>query len=138
MGHSRGGFSTKLHGITDAKGRPLFVTLTQGHRHEMIVAHELLEHAPAKTSALIADAGYDSNDFVKAIRKRKMKVVICMNPTRKKGRRRTDKKLYRTRYRVECMFHGLKRFRAVATRYDKLQHTYLAMVHIACALLWLA
>jgi transposase len=48
-----------------------------------------------------------------------------------------DRKLYGIRYRVECMFHGLKRFRCVATLYDKLRHTYLAMVHIACALLWL-
>jgi transposase len=66
-----------------------------------------------------------------------MKAVVCMNPIRKKGRRRMDRKLYGIRYRVECMFHGLKRFRCIATRYDKLRHTYLAMVHIACALLWL-
>ncbi len=66
-----------------------------------------------------------------------MKVVICCNPTRKQNRRRLDRKLYRRRYRVECLFHDLKRFRAVASRYDKTAVNYLAMVEVACAVKWL-
>jgi transposase len=111
------------------------VTLTPGHRHEMTKADELLEHAQGR--ALIGDTGYDSDDFARKIRRRGMKVVICCNPTRKKKRRRLDKKLYRRRYKVECSFHGLKRFRAVASRYDKTATNYLAMVEIACAWQWL-
>ena len=33
-----------------------------------------------------------------------------------------------------CFFHGLKRFRAVATRYEKTAQNYLALVHVACML----
>lgn len=111
------------------------MTLTPGNRHEMTKADELLDHAQGH--ALIGDTGYDSDDFARKIRRRGMKVVICCNPTRKKKRRRLDKKLYRRRYRVECSFHGLKRFRAVASRYDKTAVNYLAMVEIACAWQWL-
>jgi len=38
---------------------------------------------------------------------------------------------------VEVFFHNLKRFRALATRYEKTARNYLALVHFACALLWL-
>jgi transposase len=128
-------FFTKLHAVVDAKGRPLYATLTPGHRHEMTVADELLEHAQGQ--ALIGDTGYDSNDLARKVRRKGMKVVICNNPTRKRGRRRLDRKLYRRRYLVECFFHHLKRFRAIATRYEKTGRNYLALVHLACAWLWL-
>ena len=45
----------------------------------------------------------NKDDLAKKIRRRGMKVVICCNPTRKRNRRRLDRKLYRRRYRVECI-----------------------------------
>ena len=101
----------------------------------MTVADELLAHAQGR--AFIGDTGYDSDDLARRIRRRGMKVVICCNPTRKRNRRRLDKRLYRQRYRVECLFHDLKRFRAVASRYDKTARNYLSMVELACAWRWL-
>jgi transposase len=38
---------------------------------------------------------------------------------------------------VECFFHTLKRFRAVATRYEKTARNYLALVQLVCARIWL-
>jgi len=101
----------------------------------MTVADELLAHAQGR--AFIGDTGYDSDDLARKIRRRGMKVVICCNPTRKRGRRRLDRRLYRRRYRVEVFFHDIKRFRAVATRYDKTARNYLAMVQLACAWRWM-
>lgn len=101
----------------------------------MTAADELLAHAQGR--ALIGDTGYDSDNFARKIRRRGMKVVICCNPTRKRNRRRLDEKLYRRRYLVEVLFHDLKRFRAVASRYDKTARNYLAMVEVACAWRWL-
>ncbi|HMI84324.1 MAG TPA: transposase [Polyangiaceae bacterium] len=46
---------------------------------------------------------------------------------------RLARKLYRRRYLVEIFFHNLKRFRAIATRYDKTARNYLALVQLACA-----
>lgn len=91
MGRSRGGFSTKLHAVVDTKGRPLYVTLTPGQRHEMVAANELLAQANGK--ALIGDTGYDSNDFVRAVRGHGMKPVIHSKPERKK-KHRLDRALY--------------------------------------------
>jgi len=134
LGRSRGGFSTKLHAVVDTKARPIYITLTPGQRHEMVAAPLLLQQARGR--ALIGDTGYDSNDFIAAVRTKKMKPVIHSKPERKK-KHRLDRRLYKKRYLVEVFFHHLKRFRAVATRYEKTARNYLAMVQLACAWLWL-
>lgn len=100
----------------------------------MIAAPSLLARARGK--ALIGDTGYDSDAFREAIRSRGMKAVIAAKPERKK-KPRLARALYRRRYLVECFFHALKRFRAVATRYEKTARNYLALVHLVCARLWL-
>jgi hypothetical protein len=64
----------------------------------MTVADDLLAHAQGR--ALIGDTAYDSDSFARQVRRRGMKVVICCNPTRKRGRRRLDRRLYRRRYLV--------------------------------------
>ncbi len=100
----------------------------------MIVADELLEHARGK--ALIGDAGYDSNRFRQAVRDRKMRAVIGTKPERPRKFPKI-RKLYEKRYLVEIFFHNLKRFRAIATRYEKTARNFLALVQVACAWLWL-
>jgi transposase len=101
----------------------------------MLAAEDLLAHANGK--ALIGDTGYDSNDFVRAVRNRGMKPVIHSKPERKK-KHRLDRNLYRQRYLVEIFFHRLKRFRAIATRYEKTARNYLAFVQLGCAWLWIS
>lgn len=133
MGRSRGGFSTKIHAIVDAKGRPLHVALTPGERHELIAAPELLDYAG---DAVIGDTGYDSNEFRAELKARGIKAVISSKPERKRAIPK-DRTLYRTRYLVEVFFHSLKRFRGIATRFDKTRASYLAIVHVACICLWL-
>jgi transposase len=101
----------------------------------MVVATELLDHARGK--ALIGDTGYDSNEFRQQLRTREIKAVIHSKPERKRALP-LDRALYGKRYLVEVFFHSLKRFRAIATRYEKTARNYLALVHVACAWLWLA
>src|SRR5262249_1748010 len=135
LGRSRGGFSSKIHALSTTQGKPLEVTLTAGQKHDVTEAENLIAHATGK--ALIADAGYDSDKVIAAIKARGMKPVVAMNPTRTRKRRRKNRALYRLRGQIECMFHRLKRFRAVASRYEKTAQNYLAVVHLACAILWL-
>lgn len=100
----------------------------------MIIADELLANARGK--ALIGDTGYDSNRFRQAVRDRGMRPVIGSKPERPR-KLSVVRRLYEKRYLVECFFHSLKRFRAVATRYEKTARNYLALVQVACARLWL-
>jgi transposase len=113
LGHSRGGFSTKLHALVDTKGRPVHVELTPGQQHEATVASVVVEdHAQGR--AFIGDTGYDSNTIIAAVRKGGMKPFICAHPRRSK-KPRLDRKTYKKRCLVEVYFHNIKRFRAVAT-----------------------
>ena len=84
--------------------------------------------------ALIGDTGYDSNAFIGQVRRKGMRPVIHSKPERKK-KHRLVRSLYRRRYLVEVFFHNLKRFRAIATRYEKTARNYLALVQVACV--WL-
>jgi transposase len=100
----------------------------------MMMADELLANARGK--ALIAGTGYDSYRFRQAVRDGGMKPVIGSKPER---RRKLPKSraLYAKRYLIECFFHQLKRFRAIATRFEKTARNFLALTQVACASLWL-
>jgi transposase len=100
----------------------------------MIAAPELLDHCSG--AALIGDTGYDSNEFRADLKARGIKAVISSKPERKRKIPK-NRALYRMRYRVEVFFHDLKRFRAIATRFDKTRRSYLATVHLGCIVLWL-
>ena len=92
--------------------------------------------AVAQAASFIGDTGYDSNKLRQAIEAKGMTAVIHAKPERKDPPP-LDRQLYATRYLVERFFHHLKRFRGVATRYDKTARNYLAMVHLACARIWI-
>ena len=64
--------------------------------------------------------------------------VACIKPRR--NRRVAipfDKDQYKERHLVECFFQKLKRYRRIATRYEKLAKRFLAFIHFACILIWL-
>jgi transposase len=100
----------------------------------MIAAPELLDFATG--DALIGDTAYDSNEFRAEVKARDITPVIHSKPERRRALP-LDRKLYRQRYLIEVFFHGLKRYRAIATRFEKTARNYLALVHIACICLWL-
>ncbi len=135
MGRSRGGFSTKIHALVDTSGKPIHLQITPGQQHESTVAEAIIEeHARGK--AFVADTGYDSNAIRRALRRKRMKAVICPNPTRAK-KLRFDRKIYGNRYLVEVFFHHIKRFRALATRFEKTARNYLALLQLAATMVWL-
>ena len=131
---SRGGNSTKIHVLTDTSGRPLHFEITPGQQHDVTMAETLLEHSQGK--ACIADSAYDSAKFVDAIEAKEMTPVIANHPTRK-TKRPVDMGKYDLRHNVERCFHGLKRCRRIATRYEKTGRNFKAFVALGCALLWL-
>ena len=90
----------------------------------------------AHGEAFIGDTGYDADRIVHEAQARDLIPVISCNPTRER-KRRLDRKLFAIRYLVECFFHRLKAFRAIATRYEKSRRNYLALIHVACAWLWI-
>lgn len=128
LGRSRGGLTTKLHGVTDALGNPLRWRLTPGQRNDITQAEVLLDGLV--TGAVVADRGYDADWLVAHIEASGAEAVIPPKANRVE-QRVYDRNLYADRNKVERLFNRLKHYRRVATRYEKLGRNYLAMVHVA-------
>jgi len=110
--------------------------LTGGNISDITAAPELLEGCPLKTEFVIADKGYDSNAFIEQIEARDSKAVIPPRSNRKNPRS-YDCHVYGERHLVEFFFNRIKHFRRIATRFEKLADSFLAMIYIACWMLWL-
>ena len=132
IGRSRGGWTTKIHALADALGRPYVLMLTPGNVSDVKAAPRLLKRA-ARLRYLIGDKGYDADWFRKAIREAGAVPVIPGRRNRKR-KIRYDKKRYKERHRIENAFCRLKDFRRVAPRYDKLAINFLSGVALAALL----
>jgi transposase len=134
FGRSVGGFSTKIHAVCGSHGNPLKFILSGGEQSDFKQALPLLEGL--KGDFVLADRGYDADYVVEAIQKMGAEAVIPPKKNRK-VQRAYDEHLYKERNLVERLFNKLKNFRRVATRYDKLDVTFLAFIHLASITLWL-
>jgi transposase len=85
---------------------------------------------------LLADKGYDSNQFRGLIAAAGAEAVMPSNRARSQAIP-YDKVVYRDRNLVERFFNKIKHCRRVATRYDKLAANYLAFIQLASIRLWL-
>lgn len=129
MGRSRGGLTTKIHAVTDARGLPITLKLTAGQAHDGRAADDMLGTIGAGQT-LLADAAYDSNRLRDRLAEIGAKAVI------RPIRRRTappplDRDAYRRRNRIERFFSKLKHYRAIATRYEKQDANFLALIKLA-------
>lgn len=130
IGTSRGGRTSKIHGLTDAAGRPRVLLLSPGNISDMTMAPALIEAASGRFDKLIADRGYDSNAIRAAIQANDAEVVIPATRSRK-APIPYDRDVYRTRNLVERLWCRLKDWRRIATRYDKIAANYMAGVFLA-------
>jgi transposase len=126
MGRSRGGLTTKIHAVVDADGNPIRLKLSEGQAHDGRSATDMLESiGPGQT--LLADRGYDSD----ALRQKLADRGAWANVKPMPGRVNIpafSPYLYRFRNLVE---------RFIATRFEKHDDNYLALVKLAAARIWM-
>jgi transposase len=115
--------------------------VTAGQRSESAQFEAVcaLVEAPRRPKRLIADRGYDAKRIRAWLRRRQIRAVI---PERKlaagRSRRRRGRppvlqaEEYKRRNAVERLIGWLKEHRSLATRFDKLASSFLAMVKLAC------
>jgi transposase len=135
MGRSRGGLTTKIHALVDARGLPILLKLTEGQAHDGRSAADMLGSIQAG-HILLADRAYDSDALRQTLAERGAWANVKPMPNRKNVPAFSSF-LYRERNLVERFFNKLKHFRAVATRYDKRSDNYLAAVKLASARIWM-
>jgi transposase len=120
----------------DGLGNPLHLHLTPGNIHDVSEAPKLVEQG-AQGANFIADKAYDANHVIEAAEKKEMTVVIPSKANRT-VQREIDRHLYKERHLVENFFCKIKRYRRVATRYEKTATNYLGFVLFASLRVWLA
>jgi transposase len=136
LGRSRGGFTSKIHCLGDARGRPIAFELTPGEAADCKSYDTLIELPEQTPDALLADKAYDSDAIRDDLKKRGIKAVIPPKSNRKVAIR-YSKQLYRERNWIERVIGHLKINRAIATRYDQLTDSFLGMLYIATARYWI-
>jgi transposase len=124
----------------------MVVLASAGQRHEAPMLRRLVEAGAVKRQgrgrprvrpgAVAGDKGYGYPSVRRYLRGRGIRAVI---PSKSDQPRQPgfDRAAYRERNRVERTINQLKQFRRVATRYEKREVNYLAMVEIAAIVqLW--
>jgi len=107
IGTSRGGRTSKLHGLTDDKGRPRVLLISAGNINDVTMAKALIDAAAGRFTRLIADRGYDSNDVRAAIAEQGAEPVIPATASRR-APIPYDTIAYRARNLVERLWCRLK------------------------------
>lgn len=135
MGRSRGGLTTKIHALVDANGLPITLKLTEGQAHDGRSAAGMLDKI-GQDQVLLADRAYDS-DALRQMMAGQGAWANIKSLAHRKNVPAFSAFLYRYRNLVERFFNKLKHFRAVATRYEKHDANYLALVKLASAKIWM-
>ena len=122
--------------VSDGKGRPLTFFLSPGQMSDAKGALALLAELPS-AKRLLGDKGYDADGLRDELKARGVRVCI---PARS-GRSRPatpNRKLTKTRCRIENAFARLKDWRGIAMRYTRCGDLFLSAIALAAAIIfWL-
>lgn len=120
--------------MCDGQGRPVVMLLSEGQMSDYKGAYFIVNSLP-NAKHLLADRGYDSDWFRKALTEKG--ITPCIPPRRnRKVQYEYDKSLYKQRHKVENMFGKLKDWRRIATRYDRCAHTFFSAICIAASVIF--
>ena len=138
VGETKRGEGTRIMAIADRAGLPVAACISSASPAEVALGDDTLDSGflEVEPEIMIGDKAYDAQTIIEFIKTQGSNPVIPPKKNRIE-QREYDKHLYKERHLVECFFCKLKEFRRIATRYEKLSVTYLAMVTIASCLIWL-
>ncbi|WP_423824760.1 IS5 family transposase [Salinibacter ruber] len=127
----RGGFSTKIHLLTDRQGLPLGAVLSAGQRHEAAFFTDLMnevsvprprERPRKRPEAIAGDRAYDADWIRQWCADKGIESAIPVRENMRDGPGRPptcDDRKYRDRNTVERCVGHLKERRRLVVRYEK-------------------
>jgi len=117
-------------------GLPVRAEITGGEVSDYKGYDALVDGDLPAAKVFIADKGYDSDHIRRDVEQRGGASVIPSRSNRKQIVP-VDGFIYALRNQIERCFNKLKCSRRFATRYDKTAASYLGIIHIVAARLWL-
>ena len=124
--------TTKILALVDALGNLVRFVLLPGQRFDTVGVPPLIEGLCF--GGLIADKAFDSNAIVADLNERGAKIVISQHPRRTKPLA-IDAEIYKWRHLIENFFCKLKEFKRIAMRSDKTDLSFIAIIHLAAAVI---
>ena len=116
---SRGGKTTKIHALVNEHFQLVGISLSK---------------VTLEGKKILADKGYCSEEIRNFISQAKAEVCIA-DKSNAVVIHNFDKELYKSRNIIERFFQGIKNYRHVATRYDKLSNCFLNFIILAAVMI---
>lgn len=111
--------------------------LSPGNEGDAPEGRKLLKTMKLKRKTrVVMDKGY-ADSMTRALIRQKQCVPVVPPKSNTRKPWKYDKKLYARRNEIERLFHHLKNFRRIATRYDKLDVVFSAFVAFGLIMLLL-
>lgn len=126
--------TTKIAALVDALGNLVRFVLLPGQCHDINSVDALMEGISCE--AFLGDKAFDAKALRSRLAEDGIEAVI---PQRKRASERFefDPEKYKWRHLVENFFCQIKEFRRIATRYEKTDRCFAAMIFLVSAVLWL-
>ena len=136
MGRTKGGMTSKLHGVCHRKGRPLRLDLREGQCSDFTGADGVHKDLPPAAAAVMGDQGYDSNKIRKMLARQG--IPPCIPPRRCPKKPVHDhKRPYRMGHTIENLFSRQQDWRPTATRHHRCTHVFRSTILLAAiGLFW--
>lgn len=106
--------------------------LQPGNRYDTIGVAPLIDGVTF--GALLADKAFDANWIIEEMNARGATICISQRPQRTELLE-IDEEMYKWRHLVENFFRDLKDFKRIATRSDKTNSVFSAMIYAASAII---
>ena len=119
--------------MVDGLGNLLRFVLLPGQCHDIKSVEALLDGISC--AAFIADKAFDANALRARLADDGIEAVI----PQRAGEARVcdyDREKYKWRHLIENFFCKIKAFRRIATRYEKTDKCFAAMIYLVAAVLW--
>jgi transposase len=116
--------------LVDALGNLVRFVLLPGQRHDSVGVAPLIQDLDF--AALLADRAFDM-DWLRADLDERGAAAIIPPKANRTQPIPYDFHMYRWRHLIENFFCKLKAFRRIATRYDKTDESFAAMIHLAAS-----
>jgi transposase len=125
--------TSKIAALVDGLGNLVRFVLLPGQRHDIKSVDELLEGIACE--AFLGDKAFDAKALRERLAKDRIEAVI---PQREGAAVACDhdREKYKWRHLVENFFCRIKAFRRIATRYEKTDESFAAMVYLVAVVLW--
>lgn len=117
--------------LVDALGNLVRFVLLPGQRHDSLGVKPLIRDLDF--AARLADKAFDL-DGRRIERDQRGALAVIPPKANRKDPMACDFQMYRWRRLIENFFCHLKAFRRIATRYDKTDASFSAMIHLAGAM----